>query len=311
MKDNNILVSVMAELAVENGLPFPFEIPDEGALRRADCERAELTPPEIMQERYHGGDMVCVGAFSGIPSDGKRLFLLNAALYKSLKDDGECVLYLAPEQSAREILRQWISVLSRVPLRRINGRCLSCPDWKSVCDAYFRLFYMNIRLIAQPGLDADAVEKLLGDEPEIGFVAVDGINQMRENEMDSCGCTSEKYEAVVYALKQLAKQRSLPILCGLTMFLPLPPKPLWEQRPTLSDLQQTMRGWCFEKVILIDGNTLAPMELYAVSVVKDSRGAYSQSTLFADDTGRLVDADELGELFYNDHHDELPYELPF
>ena len=313
MKDNNALVAVMSELAEDNGLPFPLTVPTPEILQTADCERAGLTPPEIMKCAYHGGDMVCAASFSGISADGRRLFLLNAALHEALKDDGGCVLYLAPGLSAREILRQWLSILSRVPLRRISGRCLSSPDWNSVCDAYFRLLYMNIRLLAPPSLDADAVAKLLAadeaerllvGEPEMGFVVVDGINQMRENEAAEVQSASEKYESILYELKEIIMRRKLPLLCGLNMFPPLQPPPSSQWRPTLADLNRTVRDWDFEKVILIDGNTLAPLELYDVSVAKNGRGEYVKTTLFTDDTGYLADAPELEELFSDD---DLPF----
>ncbi len=310
MKDNNILVSVMAELAIENGKPFPLEKtgPFDGDI--SNPEEYCFIALETALRGYQPGELIAAASFGGYPAKGVRMFLLNTALNAAVRGTHGGVMFLSMNTPVREIVKRFLSILSGLSLPQIEGRGLNDKEWKTLCDAYFSLLGLDLLMPDIPDPYTDAIDALLGREEHVGLVVIDSIQAMSENDPDACRGFRDKNKSVACELHGIAAEKRIAVLCGAVI-----PRPLHRgesERPSLVDFSRTVCDHEFAKVILFYGNARAPMELYAASVKKNRCGCCVREILAADDSGRMSESPELEELFGVFNFITIPDdELPF
>lgn len=209
---------------------------------------------DVLNQRMHGEDEHLLTGFADIdnrsrilrpgksivvaarPGMGKTAFALRLAM--NVAEAGSGVLFLSMEMTRTEIVDRIISMVGRIPFRRVmREEAMNDDDWDRLTTAVSRFSQMKMSIDDKPALTlfdvrtkARQAKRKLGS---LSVVVVDYIGLMRgegENRTQQVGSISR-------GLKALALEQELTIVALSQLNRDVESRP--NRRPTLSDLRES------------------------------------------------------------------------
>lgn len=177
---------------------------------------------------FHRNEYMVIGARPGV---GKTSFIVT--LIRNMLSEGKRVAFFSLEMSKQDITKRLIASYARISLRSICDFDLIDEDsMVRIVDAANKLYSQPIYIIDTPAIKLDELkEKARGIRPEVHCILIDHIGLI-DTGLDINIPRCEKIAVVSSALKQLADELSVPIICSLQL-----PRDHLHRDPSVSNLR--------------------------------------------------------------------------
>ena len=176
---------------------------------------------------FHRNEYMVIGARPGV---GKTSFIVT--LIRNMLSEGRRVAFFSLEMSKQDITKRLIASYARISLRSIYDFDLIEDSMVRIVDAANKLYLQPIYIIDTPAIKLDELnEKARGIRPEVDCILIDHIGLIDTGlgiNIPRC----EKIAVVSSALKQLAVELSVPIICSLQL-----PRDHLHRDPSVSNLR--------------------------------------------------------------------------
>ena len=188
-------------------------------------------------------DGFCAGrlyVIAGRPGTGKSVFGLN--VLRSVLVTGKRAVLFSLEMPADEVIHRLLAAEIPLPLSQLQAARLSEQDWSDVTDASVRLTPQPLWIDDSSSLsiaDLQSRARRLHRVAALDVVVVDYIGLVDGERRGGHGYSNrvEEVGSITRALKQLAKELSLPVIALAQLNRELDKR--GDKRPILSDLRES------------------------------------------------------------------------
>jgi hypothetical protein len=206
----------------------------------AEVEAGQATPVartpfgglnHLLVGGFAPGELVYLGARAGV---GKTS--LGLELSRAVAEDGKGVVIISREMMIAAITRRMVSQAARVSAASLRRGRLGDGEWVLLRDALPKLRGLPVWLTDQAVMleEIQALVRGFAGPPPLGLVLVDYLQLVRGPQ----GVRDRRLEVegVSRALKELAVERKVPIICLSSLARPADGR---ERRPTLASLRES------------------------------------------------------------------------
>ena len=218
-------------------LPAVLEALDERAHRTQGLLGLSTGLPDVNRLL----DGFCPGrlyVIAGRPGSGKSVFALNAL--RAALEAGQRALLFTLEMPAREAIHRLLAAEVPLPLGDLQAARLAPDDWTALTDTAVRLSPQPLWIddSSQLGIaDLLARARRIHRAAPLGLIVVDYIGLVDGERNGNQSNRVQEIGSITRALKQLAKELSVPVLALSQLNRTLEQR--GDKRPILSDLRES------------------------------------------------------------------------
>ena len=246
--EKNELISLMAGLAVKTGFPFRFDPPAGTPKKRQSDGFFGVRRLDRNSEGNYESDLIGLASFSGRASSERDTFLLRFILHHAIARE-ETIVFFSLRYKTPEIWKRLLATLSgRDPAAADR---FSPEDLDRLWKAYFELLRSGLHIVDSPETDTKTVDLYLqSNKPDL--VIVDGLQQINPVAELEDQRIRVQYVQLVYSLKEIAKERRVPVLLTSGLYWPTGFVPGQHPEPTLRDFDRVVGNQDFDHILLIN-----------------------------------------------------------
>ena len=164
------------------------------------------------------------------PGVGKTSMLLGIGL-NAARTSGKAVAYFSLELSTYQLVARLLSCEARVDSYRMLNGILTADNWKQLGEASAGLMELPILFDDNPGISAAEMKEKCRSVQNLGLVIVDYLQLVQDPRKHKRGKRVKDFTKVTHALKVMAKELDVPVLCAMQL-------PRKSKRPLLYDLRK-------------------------------------------------------------------------
>lgn len=186
-------------------------------------------------------DGFCAGrlyVIAGRPGSGKSVFALNAL--RAALEAGQRAVLFTLEMPAHEAIHRLLAAEVPLPLGNLQAARLTSDDWAALTDTAVRLSPRPLWIDDSSQLniaDLLARARRIHRAAPLGLIVVDYIGLVDGERSGNQGNRVQEIGSITRALKQLAKELSVPVLALSQLNRTLEQR--GDKRPILSDLRES------------------------------------------------------------------------
>ncbi len=184
----------------------------------------------------HEGELIII---AGRPGMGKTTLAMNFAVHAALRG-GHPVAVFTLEMPEHQLVQRILASEAQVDAQKLRTGEFSHQDWKRIDEQAARLYQTRLYLDGSASLSASQIasksRRLKHRLGKLGLIVIDYLQLMEAPRMGRESSRAEDVATMSRALKQLAKELSLPVVALAQLSRDVEKK---ARKPILSDLRES------------------------------------------------------------------------